>query len=63
MNVGGLARPGIFSTGEELLAAMVTAKVDGMAVPLGAAGGRFIDGHAANGINCHDERTFHLPPL
>ena len=39
---------------EELLAAMLAAKVEGLAVPLGAASGRFIDRHAANGVNCHN---------
>jgi hypothetical protein len=34
---------------------MLAAKVDGLTVTLGTSGGRFIDGHAANGVNCHDE--------
>ena len=57
---GALRRLGACPIGEKLLAAMLAAKIDGLAVPLGAAGGRFIDGHAANGIDCHEKRTF--PP-
>jgi hypothetical protein len=34
---------------------MLAAKVDRLAVMLGASGGRFIDGHAADGVNFHDE--------
>ena len=48
----------VFHTAMGLLAAMFAAKVDRLAVPLGAAGGRLIDVHAANGINCHEKRTF-----
>jgi hypothetical protein len=39
--------------GEKRLATLLAAKVDGLAVPLGAARGRFIDRHATNGVDCH----------
>src|SRR5262249_19165573 len=47
------------AVGKELLAAVFAAKVEGLAVPLGFESGRFIDGHAANGINRH-QRTFSI---
>jgi hypothetical protein len=38
---------------QEFLATMLTAKVVSLAIPFGAAAGRFIDGHAANRVDCH----------
>src|ERR1017187_9857196 len=42
---------------------MFAAKVDSLAVTFGAPSGRFIHGHAANGVYCHDDSPFHLPPV
>jgi hypothetical protein len=39
---------------EKLLAAMFATKVERPAVTLGAWGGRFINRHAADGVNRHD---------
>jgi hypothetical protein len=41
------------SLGQELPPAMLAAKVEGLPVTLGAQRLRFIDGHAANGIDRH----------
>ena len=48
----------LFRTSEELLGATFAAKVESLTVPFGAPSGRFIHGHAANGVNCHDEGNF-----
>jgi hypothetical protein len=42
---------------------MFAAKVDRLPATLGAASGRFIHGHAAYEVDCHDVSPFHLPPL
>jgi hypothetical protein len=56
--VGVLLWLDLFRTGEELLGAMFATKVERLTVPFGAPSGRFIHGHAANGVNCHDEGNF-----
>lgn len=37
---------------------MFAAKEKRLPVSLSAPGGRFIHGHAANGVNCHDDSPF-----
>jgi hypothetical protein len=59
----GLLRFAVFPTRKELLAAMLAAKVEGLVIPHRASGGRFVHGHAANGVNCHDECAFPTEPV
>jgi hypothetical protein len=56
--VGLLLWLDFFRTGEELLAATFAAKVESLTVPFSAPTGRFIHGHAANGVNRHAGSTF-----
>ena len=42
---------------------MFAAKVGRLPIAPGAAGGRFIHGHATNRVDCHDDSPFLLLPL
>ena len=60
MNIAGRFRVCLRHFRQELLAAMIAAKVNRFIVLLDMASGRFINGHAANGVNCHNVLIYDL---
>jgi hypothetical protein len=57
----GMLGCGLLAGRQELLTAMLAAKVECLAIPFGTAGRRLVDRHSANRINRHAiDSTLHV---